>query len=442
MKKVFATLIGAVMAIGMLCAFPTVIAAAPGDGGTLTGGQEMGAGQTVLGAELTSVGDEVVVKVKLTPPTSYGINTVQFVVVYDSAQLQLDASNSLTSTGQTLSSLAGVSGTKKAYGYTFNAGGSLYATAEITLKFKIQQGFLDNDSRSEVVVALLDPRACLQSDGSFEPDDENAMVVYATSIDDEHNPYGNGALTPITEIAGLETNGTAVYTIANAALTKSVSYTAGEAGEAVIGLPNDGAAPFDSGSVTYVVADAPSWDKAHPFIGWKLVSGEIGGARTRNLIVQPGEELTYVKTALVFEAQWDTLQLYSIVYDANGGETTAVDGDTYIAGELVTLAAASSVTAPDDHDFLGWSTSAIAADGAATYVVNADHASNNEITLYAVYRNNSVTNTAQPGSGNSGSGGYSPITGVVRNPLSWLFVTGGSLVVLAVVAARKKKEEQ
>ncbi len=119
---------------------------------------------------------------------------------------------------------------------------------------------------------------------------------------------------------------------------------------------------------TTVVFSNPSAVTGYTFAGWEPAS--IGATMTGDVLVR---------------ATW-TANAYTVVYHANGGSGT-IPATLCAYDEYLTLAAGTFVW--EDHEFLGWATSASASSPtyqAGASLLNLTAAQNGVIELYAVWR--------------------------------------------------------
>jgi uncharacterized repeat protein (TIGR02543 family)/LPXTG-motif cell wall-anchored protein len=386
----------------MLLAAVPIASAAPGDGGTFTAPQEMGASQTVLGAELTSAGTEVKMDVKYQPPSGYGLKGLALVAFYDYSQLEYVRSEG----GNAMSAPAeytmpwDASGNTHSLWVTWAAGGSLVNPATITLVFKIKQAFIDNGSLTYVrlgpVNTVVTPTGIvLQGSGTTND------LILATSVTDGTGPYGMNAETPYADIAGINPSlGVGAFPIKGALV--NVTYDPGTAGGSATGMPSPltRTTIYDSATAT-TVASAPAWDASHTFAGWKLTTGTVTGATTGTTVYAAGSSLSHIVTDVTLTAQWNTVTpTWNLTYDANipsGASGTLVTTPTVQAGLTGASAALGSPSgvptkSGGTYSFAGWadSASAVTPDytSASTIPVQASNK-----TVYAVWSWTAATYT-------------------------------------------------
>lgn len=106
------------------------------------------------------------------------------------------------------------------------------------------------------------------------------------------------------------------------------------------------------------------------------VSGTWSKSKTFNT---KSDALTYLKNLMAASGT-----TYRITYDLMGG-TGSVDDETVNAGSSVTLENGTNVTAPSGKAFAGWATT----PGATTPNVTSPYTPSGDVTLYAVYTNES-----------------------------------------------------
>ncbi|MFM7030850.1 MAG: InlB B-repeat-containing protein, partial [Micrococcales bacterium] len=155
----------------------------------------------------------------------------------------------------------------------------------------------------------------------------------------------------------------------------------------------NGGSGAPSGSSGYYSGDNPTLDTNGPstaplhkhFGGWSLTAG--GSAVT---------SVTFDGADITVYAIWLDDAGYNLTYDANGGSGAPVDSTTYYSGDTKTLSTSAPSTAPLHKHFGGWS---LTVGGSAVTSVTF---SNSNITVYAIWLNDTsytLTYNANGGSG-------------------------------------------
>lgn len=106
----------------------------------------------------------------------------------------------------------------------------------------------------------------------------------------------------------------------------------------------------------------------------QLANGDWKKAKTFST---KAEALAYIQSVL-----GNGTVTHKVLYDANGG-TGTIAGSTVTAGNSVTLASGSSLTAPTGKEFAGWSTVSIAT--APQYLAGASYTPTADTTFFAVW---------------------------------------------------------
>lgn len=74
---------------------------------------------------------------------------------------------------------------------------------------------------------------------------------------------------------------------------------------------------------------------------------------------------------------------YRVTYDLMGGISSTIEDESVEAGQSVTLDDGTGITAPEGKEFVGWATTA----DATTADVTSPYTPSDDVTLYAVYQN-------------------------------------------------------
>lgn len=137
---------------------------------------------------------------------------------------------------------------------------------------------------------------------------------------------------------------------------------------------NGGSETFDSqiktaGEDVVIISDIPT-KEGHSFLGWSVsLNGEVA--------YKSGD--TYSEDAnLTLYAVWKA-DVYTITYDANGGENAPISQSKEY-NETVTLSIA--VPTRSGYDFAGWATTP---GGNVRYTAGAKYSANSNVTFYAVW---------------------------------------------------------
>lgn len=105
-----------------------------------------------------------------------------------------------------------------------------------------------------------------------------------------------------------------------------------------------------------------------------LANGEWKTARTFST---KAEALAFIQSVL-----GNGTVTYNVVYDANGG-SGSIATQSVTAGNSVTLAAGTALTAPEGKEFAGWSTVSIATE--PQYLAGASYTPTADVTFFAVW---------------------------------------------------------
>ena len=132
----------------------------------------------------------------------------------------------------------------------------------------------------------------------------------------------------------------------------------------------------------------------------KLANGDWSKSQTFDSMAEAQEYLNSF-----FESPSPVGTQYTVTYDANGG-TGTVDPATVDAGASVNLSDGTGLTAPTGKEFAGWATTSTAttSDVASPYTPTAD------ITIYAVWADETVTQYTVTYDVNGGTGTVAPAT--------------------------------
>lgn len=176
-------------------------------------------------------------------------------------------------------------------------------------------------------------------------------------------------------------------------------------------------------------------ERGKQFAGWKVQGIE------HPELFQPGQSILIVQQTLdskdttKITAQWQSLPVTEITFDANGADVTgATEKETYFKGE--TLPLPKNSFSREGYTFTGWNTKA---DGTGTgygdganITIEGDTLVGKNVTLYAQWKSNvaPATPTMQPASS-------IPQTGDESNLALWLALCMVSAAALIVMKKRR-----
>jgi uncharacterized repeat protein (TIGR02543 family) len=157
--------------------------------------------------------------------------------------------------------------------------------------------------------------------------------------------------------------------------------------------PNTGAGSYTAGETVTVNAGTRA---GYIFTDWTVNSGGV------TLEKNPTVTFTMPANAVTITANWEKIEdpeipSYTVTYNGNGhtsGSAPIDNNSPYLEGNLVTVLNQGNIV-KTGYSFLGWSTSSTA--NTATFTAGDTFTIHNDITLYAVWKENTYTVTYQPG---------------------------------------------
>lgn len=114
-----------------------------------------------------------------------------------------------------------------------------------------------------------------------------------------------------------------------------------------------------------------------PSIEGTIATLANGDWKTAKTFSTKAEALAFIQSVL-----GNGTVTHRVLYDANGG-TGTIAGSTVTAGNSVTLASGSALTAPSGKEFAGWSTVSIATE--PQYLAGASYTPTADVTFFAVW---------------------------------------------------------
>lgn len=120
-----------------------------------------------------------------------------------------------------------------------------------------------------------------------------------------------------------------------------------------------------------------SLEFATPSIEGTIAALANGDWKTAKTFSTKAEALAFIQSVL-----GSGTVTHKVLYDANGG-TGTIAGSTVTAGNSITLATGSALTAPSGKEFAGWSTVSIATE--PQYLAGASYTPTADVTFFAVW---------------------------------------------------------
>ena len=223
--------------------------------------------------------------------------------------------------------------------------------------------------------------------------------------------YANTAITAITTPTtaySIPSGTTGNITLtANWAELYNVTYNANGGNGS---MPN-GTATYDQ---AFTLAANTFTRTGYTFTGWNTAANGSGTSYTNRYAFTPWN----LTTDLTLYAQWQQnntpppASTYTVTYNGNSynSGTAPVDSNSYSAGDMVTVLGNTGNLVRTGYTFLGWSTRYDATS--ATYVAGSTFVINSNVTLYAVWQQNSSdpsTTYKVTYNGNGNAGGTAPV---------------------------------
>ncbi len=139
-------------------------------------------------------------------------------------------------------------------------------------------------------------------------------------------------------------------------------------------VPTDGTS-YVSGATVTVAYPGTLAKSGFTFGGWNTAANGSGTSHTA------GSTMTMGSANVILYAMWNPIPTYSVAYNGNGsdGGTVPFDGNSYHAGDTVTVAAPGTMTLSTGF-FVGWSSSAGTFSAGNTFVIGSAN-----VTLSAMW---------------------------------------------------------